>query len=141
MQRAARFVLSWLLPPAFGILIACASLGPSESPTWTVVPVTDFTAVAGKWEGLMTRNPRPHTDDWVRVTIQEDGAYEFASYRMIGVFSGKGRLSVTDGRLTAQSERGTATCTLHQANGQRMLRAVGITKDGLEYSADLTPAR
>src|SRR5213594_783922 len=127
MQRAARFVLSSLLPPAFGFLIACSSLGPPESPTWTVVPIADFTAVAGKWEGLMTRHPRPRTDDWVRVTIQEDGTYEFASYRITGVFSGKGRLSLTDGRLTAQSERGTATCTLHRANGQRMLRAVGVT--------------
>jgi hypothetical protein len=141
MRRAARFVLSSLLPPAFGILIACSSLGPPDSPTWKVVPVTDFTAVAGKWEGLMTRHPRPRKDDWVSVTIQEDGTYEFASYRMTGVFSGKGRLSLTDGRLTTQSERGTATCTLHRANGQRMLRAVGVTKDGLEYSADLTPAR
>jgi hypothetical protein len=141
MRKAARFILSSLLPPAFGILIACSSLGPPDSPTWTVVPVTDFTAVAGKWEGLMTRHPRPRADDWIRVMIQEDGTYEFASYRTIGVFSGKGRLSLTDGRLTTQSERGTATCTLHRANGQRMLRAVGVTKDGLEYSADLTPAR
>ncbi len=141
MQRAARFALCSLLPLAFGIVTACTSLGPSESPAWTVVPITDFTAVAGKWEGLMTRHPRPRKDDWVGVTIHEDGAYDFASYRMTGVFSGKGRLSLTDGRLTAQSERGTVTCTLHKANGLRMLRAVGVMKDGLEYSADLTPAR
>ena len=44
------------------------------------------------------------TDDWVNVNIQDNGDYDFASYRTIGVFSGKGTLTFADGKATAQTE-------------------------------------
>ena len=141
MQKAARSVLSFLLPLAFVLLGACAGLGPPEAPQWSVVPIEDFEAVAGRWEGTMITAPRSRDDQWVRVSIGRDGTYEFASYRQIGVFQGRGTFTLKDGRVTTTTERGTATCTLYTADGRRLLRAAGVAKTGVEYSADLTPAK
>ncbi len=141
MQTAARPTLFFLLPLAFAFLGACAGPGPSETPQWSVVPIDDFKTVAGKWEGIMITAPRSRDDDWVRVLIREDGTYEFASYRQVGVFHGQGTFSLKDGRVSTTTERGTATCTLYSANGRRLLRAVGVAKTGVEYSAELTPAK
>lgn len=119
----------------------CAAPGPSEQPSWAPVSVQEFKSVAGKWEGLMTRLPRAAEEDWVRVVIHADGAYEFASYRTIGVFSGKGTLELGNGVVTATSERGVATLTLFQAGDRRLLRVAAVAKDGLKYEADLAPAK
>jgi hypothetical protein len=122
-------------------LAGCAAPAPSAQPSWAPVPIHEFKSVAGKWEGLMTRLPRAPEEDWVRVMIHENGAYEFASFRTIGVFSGKGTLELGNGVVTATSERGVATLTLYQAGDRRLLRVAGVAKDGLKYEADLAPAR
>jgi len=142
MQKATRSVQSFLLPLAFAILGACAAQTPSEAPHWSVTPIDDFKTVAGKWEGVIITQPRSRDEQWVRVSIGEDGSYEFASYRQIGVFHGQGTFTLKDGRVSTTTERGTATCTLYSANGdRRLLRAHGVNKQGVKYSADLTPAQ
>ena len=60
----------------------------------------------------MIRTPTAKNDDWVNVSIQDNGDYEFASYRTIGVFSGKGKLAVKDGKAVTQREKGTVTMQL-----------------------------
>ena len=119
----------------------CAMPGPSEQPPWAPVPIQEFKSVAGKWEGLMTRAPRAQNDDWVKVAIHEDGQYEFASYRTIGVLNGKGLLALSDGVVTATSERGSATLTLYLADARRLLRVAGVTHDGIKFEAELAPAK
>ena len=121
--------------------VGCAAPGPSGQLPWAPVPIEEFRSVAGKWEGLMTRLPRALEDDWVRVRIHDDGAYEFASYRTIGVFTGKGTLELGNGAVTATSERGVATLTLYQAGDRRLLRVAATARDGLKYEADLAPAK
>jgi hypothetical protein len=78
----------------------------------------------------------------VRITIQDTGDYDFVSYRTIGVFSGKGILTVADGKATAQSERGNLTMQLFtdKASSQVILRAEGKGKDGISYRAELKKA-
>ncbi|MGQ0810276.1 MAG: hypothetical protein ACT4OO_03510 [Nitrospiraceae bacterium] len=141
MRRSIRFAgLFWLL-----ILLAwiggCTGPAPTAAPQRTAVPISDFRTIAGKWEGLMIREPRSRREDWVRVTIQEDGRFDFTSYRTIGVFSGSGQFSLNEGKVTAHEERGTLTCTLYESHGRRLLEVTGVAKDGLQYSAELTPAR
>jgi hypothetical protein len=87
----------------------------------------------------MVRAPRSKEEDWIKVRIHENGAYEFASYRTIGVFHGKGQFTLKDGTLFVETERGTATIALFVAEAGRMLRAEGETKDGLKYSGELFP--
>ena len=118
---------------------SAASAQAKLSPT----AITDIKSLAGKWEGIMIRTPKSRTDDWVNVNIQDTGDYDFASYRTIGVFSGKGTLTLADGKATAQTERGRVTMQLFtdQASGAQMLRAEGKGKDGISYRAELKRAR
>jgi len=39
------------------------------------VSISTFQSVAGKWAGIMRTTPRSREDDWITVTIREDGAY------------------------------------------------------------------
>ena len=94
--------------------LACAVFEASEKAQWSPTQITDFKSISGKWEGLMIRTPTAKNDDWVNVSIQDNGDYEFASYRTIGVFSGKGNFAVKDGKAVTQSERGSCNdATLH----------------------------
>jgi hypothetical protein len=97
-----------------GILaaLACAVFAASEKAQWSPTQITDIKSIAGKWEGIMIRTPKSRTDDWVNVNIQDNGDYEFASYRTIGVFSGRGNFAVKDGKAVAQSEKGSVTMQL-----------------------------
>ena len=71
-----------------------------------------------------------------------NGDYEFASYRTIGVFSGKGNLAAKDGKAVAQGEKGNVTIQLltDKTKGQFMLKAEGKGKDGISYRAELKKA-
>jgi hypothetical protein len=122
--------------------LAATALAASAKAQWSPTAITDIKTIAGKWEGIMIRTPKSRTDDWVRVSIQESGDYDFASYRTIGVFSGKGNLSVQDGKATAQSEKGSLTMQLFtdKASGKSMLKAESKGKDGISYRAELTKA-
>ena len=141
METMDRLVRLWILLVTIGVVVACGGLDSSPKVQWIQSPIADMQAVAGKWEGIMISAPRSRNDDWVRVTIREDGAYEFTSFRTIGVFHGSGTFTLSDGKAMATGGRGTVTLMLYTADGRRRLRAVGLAKDGTEYSADLDPAR
>jgi hypothetical protein len=122
--------------------LACAVLA-AEKTQWSPTAITDIKSIAGKWEGIMIRTPKAKNDDWVNVNIQENGDYEFASYREIGVFSGKGNLTVKDGKAVGKSERGSVTLQLltDKTGAQSMLKAESKGKDGINYRAELKPSK
>jgi hypothetical protein len=133
---------------AVHVMVACSLMGPKETRQWQPTSVTDFKSVAGTWEGLLVRNPRTRDDDWVTLVIGETGGYEFASYRMIGVFAGKGTLVLTDGKLSAKSDKGgqmTLQLIADSGGSGRMLRVDAKDSGGFSYWADLkrteTPPR
>jgi hypothetical protein len=116
----------------------------SPTPSLSPVAVTDFKSVAGKWEGLVKGMPARGSSregDFVDVVITPDGTYDFGIFRTIGVFGGTGKLIIENGELLVHGERGSATLTLLEGGGQRILRANGLMKSGVRLSADLTPAR
>ncbi|MDH4328058.1 MAG: hypothetical protein OEV77_06025 [Nitrospira sp.] len=123
------------------VVQGCQSLGPVPKQQWSPQSIESFGVVAGKWAGLMVSRPKSRKDDWVRVTIADDGRYEFASYRTIGVLSGQGQFTLADGQLTVTTERGTATGSLLVSDGSRMLRITGVMSDGMQYTAELEPSR
>jgi hypothetical protein len=128
---------------AVQVMVACSLMAPKETRQWQPTTITDLKSVAGKWQGLLVRNPRNREDDWVTFSIGETGAYEFVSYRMIGVFSGKGKLVLTDGKLSAKSDKGgQMTLQLYADSGssERILRAVANDSEGFHYWADLKRA-
>jgi hypothetical protein len=74
------------------------------------------------------------------MTIGEDGSYEFASFREIGVFQGSGTLRLSQGQLYLEGARGgRATFTLYADDGRRLLRADAVARDGQRLTANLTP--
>jgi hypothetical protein len=117
-----------------------AADGPMPS---TPVGIADFKTVAGVWEGILHGLASFRDEgDWVMMRIGEDGAYEFASFREIGVFQSSGTLRLSDGRLLLAGPRGgRATLTLYADDGRRLLRADGVGSDGQRLTADLTPKR
>lgn len=128
---------------AVQVTVACNLMAPKETRQFQSTAIPDFKSVVGKWEGLLVRNPRTRDDDWVTFVIGETGTYEFVSYRMIGVFSGKGNLVLTDGKLSAKSEKGgQMTLQLYADSGssERILRAVAQDSQGFQYWADLKRA-
>jgi hypothetical protein len=122
------------------LVIACSSMAPKETRQWQPTAVTDFKNVAGKWEGLLVRNPRTPDDDWVTLVIGDTGTYEFVSYRLIGVFGGKGKLVLSDGKLSARSEKGSQmTLQLYAdpASTERMLKVDAKDSEGYTYAGEL----
>ena len=135
MKKMVGFIGLAFLP----LVIACSSVAPTE--TRQPTPITDFKNVAGKWEGLLVRNPRTRDDDdWVTLVIGDTGTYEFVGYRLIGVFAGKGKLVLTDGKLSAKGEKGgqmTLQLYVDPGSSERMLKADAKDGEGFTYSADL----
>ena len=142
MKRIIQFLQISGLIIGVQAALACGLFAASEKAQWSPTAITDIKSIAGKWEGIMIRTPRSRNDDWVNVSIQDSGDYEFASYREIGVFSGKGTLTVKDGKATAQGERGSVAVQLFtdKTKGQSMLKAEGKGKDGISYRAELKKA-
>ena len=142
MTRLKRSLEMMAIIIAVHVIVACSSTAPKETRQWQPIAIADFKSVAGKWQGLLVRNPRTRDDDWVTFAIGETGAYEFASYRMIGVFAGKGKLVLADGKLSAKSEKGQMTLQLYADSGssERMLRAEAKDSEGFQYWADLKRA-
>lgn len=117
-------------------LTGCAGMkGP---PAETVVPVTSFDAVKGKWAGIVSRSPASRREDLVELTVSEDGSYRFKTARTIGVLQGGGRLTIKDGTLSSASEQGSATYRLVDRGGQRVLEVDAVDRDGIRYSGELT---
>jgi hypothetical protein len=110
----------------------------SDTGSMTPTPITDFKAVAGNWQGPVTGISQ-RSDDWVEVTITPDGKYDFGVYRTIGVFGGTGTYTLSNGKLEMRGERGTATYTLYEGGGKRMLQVQGVLSDGRQLTAKLSP--
>jgi hypothetical protein len=145
-KRTTWLLILVLLAP---ILSACtgqhtttsrSTTGPLPS---TAVGIADFKTVAGVWEGLLLGLASPRAEgDWMMMRIGEDGSYEFASFREIGVFQGSGTLRLSEGQLFLEGPRGgRATFTLYAENGRRLLRADAVARDGQRLTADLSPKR
>jgi hypothetical protein len=126
------------------IIAACGSTASRSQNQWQPSAISDFKSVSGTWEGLMIRDPRDKGDDWVTFVISESGAYQFASPRLIGVFSGKGNLALADGKMVAKSDKGgQLTLQLYRDPGgnERMLKADGKDSHGFTYVAELKRSR
>ena len=125
---------------AVQVAVACSLMGAKETRQYQPTSIADTKSVAGKWQGLLVRNPRTRDDDWVTLVISETGEYEFASYREIGVFAGKGKLVLSDGKLTAKSDKGgqmTLQLFADSGSSERILRAEAKDGKGFYYWADL----
>jgi len=141
MQISVRWFFALLALGWSVASVGCETVEQHRRPAWSPVSITEISSVAGKWEGILRRLPPTKRNDLVTIVIAPDGKFHFVSVRTIGVMSGEGNFDLTNGKLTASSERGTIEATLFEAEGQRMLKAVGKAADGMEYNAEMTQAK
>ena len=120
-------------------VMSCAVTPPQQKRLGAPVAITDFKAVAGQWEGLVTAKRQ---QDWVRVTIYETGDYEAKSKRgYMGVFSDKGTLTLIEGEMKIERDGGEVTYTLYEPEGEQVLRVVAYTQKGVRHKGNLTRAK
>ena len=122
-------------------LAGCASSG-SATATGPIA-ITDVASIAGKWVGLLEMaGSSREREDYVEVTIAGDGTYRAASARTIGILDARGTVTVANGKLLIQGERGgKGTGTLFSRAGQpsRLLQVNGTAADGRPFIARLRP--
>jgi hypothetical protein len=123
---------------------ACASGGAESRPRsgsggGTPVAVTDIKAVAGHWAGLMDL-PGNSPDQYLEVTVREDGTYQAISARTIGVMDAQGTITVRDGRLFLKGARGSqGTATLVSKDGRQTLMVDMMSPNQSRTTARLQP--
>jgi hypothetical protein len=122
---------------------ACASGGgaPSGVAPGSPVAVTVVKAVAGRWVGLMDL-PGNQEDQYLVVTVQEDGRYEAKAARTIGILDARGTIEVRDGGLLLQGARGShGTARLFSRDGRPTLMMEMVTPNQERTTARLRPER
>ena len=124
------------------VLLAAAGCASTQSGPATPVPISDFRMVAGKWTGVVLglAGPRDDAGDWIELAIREDGSYEFGISRTIGVLSGKGKLTIADGKMTSESDRGSAAYALSDLGGRQYLHVVATLRSGRSFAGNLNRA-
>ena len=104
-----------------------------------IVPITTFTQVAGKWEGLSKRMPDMRDHAQVVMIINENGHFNFISDRIgSGVLLGTGMLTILNGQVSGTSGSGTGTMTLHDKAGTSVLVLEAALNDGNHYYVEMT---
>ncbi len=105
-----------------GMILTGCAVGPSkDDPSWTLVPITDVSMVAGEWEGTVKKYRAVIPEGTIHLTINENGAYHFVGQRFDDVALGSGFLETRDGRLSADTERRIATIALYDHEGKAVL--------------------
>jgi hypothetical protein len=116
-------------------LLGCASAGPV-----TPVTVPDIKSVTGTWKGTVYRSGSE--PDYIVLTIQEDGSYNFVSAQRDGTSRGKGKIVIRDGRLVIEGEKGHGTGTLLRNPAGDLVMSIDATmSDNSTVSAKLWPSR
>ena len=149
-----KVIVGFIALASLQLMIACSATAPWETHQWQPTAVNDFKSVAGRWECFLTSNdPRVLNFDRATLVIDDTGACESAitrtrtkvqggsvSYDVIDVFAEKGKLVLTDGKLSTKFEKGgqlTVQLYVDPASSERMLKAEGKSSRGFTYSADL----
>jgi hypothetical protein len=124
---------------------ACASGGSASGrsaggSSAGVVPVTDLKAVAGRWAGLMDLPGNQKDEQYLEVTVRENGTYEAKSALQIGLMDAKGTVAVSNGRLILQGDRGSkGTATLVSKEGTPTLMVDMTAPNQSRTTARLRP--
>jgi hypothetical protein len=118
----------------------CASATRGEAGSGTPVRVSDIGSVAGRWAGIGDLPGHRNDEQFIEVTLRDDGTYEATSARTIGFMDARGRVQVRDGRLLIEGANGArGTATLYDGGGQRTLVVQMTAAKGGNMTARLRP--
>jgi hypothetical protein len=131
-SRSLGLVVTGFVVSCAVMLAGCASLGPA-----TPVAVSDIRTVTGTWKG--TVYPSGLAAEAITLTIREDGSYDVASAQEpLGVSGGRGRITLNDGRVVFEGERGRGAGTvLTDRAGHLVMNVDAILSDNSTLSAKL----
>ena len=121
------------------MLVGCTSATPPRSAAM-MVPVTTLDSIAGTWTGVLEMAGSQDRTDYVELTVDRGGAYRVMSARTIGILDAGGKVSVGDGKMRFEGDRGAramATLYTESASPQRTLVVEGATPSGRGFSAKL----
>lgn len=136
-----RFAYLWTTA-AFLVITTLIGCGTSQSrPGLTIIPISTFEQVAGKWEGLSKRMPDMRDHAQVVVIINKNGHFNFISDRVTGVLLGTGTLTILEGKVFGKTGSGTGTFTLHDKAGNLVLVLEAALNDGNHYYLEMTPMK
>ena len=110
-------------------------------PSSTVVPISTFEQISGKWEGLSKHVPDMRDHASVLLIIREKGYFNFVSNRGTGLLLGTGTLHIQNGKVFAKTDSGTGMFTLHDKASKPVLVAEVALNDGNHYYLVMTPLR
>ena len=102
-------------------LAGCASFGP-------VAPfaVSDIKSVTGTWKGIVY--PKSESEPYsVTLTIREDSSYDVLSQEAIGTSRSNGKITIRDGRLIMEGQRGRGVGTVLRDPAGNLLMQVDAT--------------
>jgi hypothetical protein len=100
----------------------CAAAAAGNAGGGTQIRVTDVKSIAGRWAGLSDLPGHRNDDQYIEVTLRDDGSYEATSARTIGLMDRQGRVQISDGRLLIHGSNGASgTATLYSTAGEPTL--------------------
>ena len=118
----------------------CAAATRDTAGGGTPIRVTDLGSVAGRWAGISDLPGHRNDEQYIEVTLRNDGTYEATSARTIGFMDARGRVQVSDGRLLIEGASGArGTATLYGGDGQRTLVVQMMAAKGGNMTARLRP--
>jgi hypothetical protein len=137
--NASVFLFAGLL--LLGMFIGSPGAYAQENQSWTPVPISDISMVAGEWKGMVKENNALLPEGPVHLTIRENGTYMFVGERMSDVVLGAGFLEIRDGRMSGDTDRRVATFALNDRRGETVLVVDATAKQsGKRYHGELTRA-
>ena len=75
------------------------------------------------------------------LTIREDGSYDLASVQPLGTSRGKGKITISDGRLLIEGEKGRGVATvLKNPAGDLVMNIEATLSDNSTLTAKLWPS-
>jgi hypothetical protein len=130
---------AWTLVTLGWLAASCLGCGASRShPGSTIVPISSFEKVAGKWEGLSKHVPDMHKHAWVMLNVEENGTFTFVSNEGKKILLGAGTLTPIEGHLFGKTYKGSGTFTLHNKSGKSVLVVEAAMNAGNHYYLELT---
>lgn len=111
----------------FGVLAGCAAA------PLTPVPLSDFQAVVGQWDGMETSPPGA-----VLLQLTENRTYLFASQRSDSVMVGGGTFVLRDGKLFDETGKRDVVMTFARREERSVLVVEGTSQTGRRYHIEFT---
>ena len=128
--RSRSIVPGFTVVALAALLVGCASMGPYKP-----IEVSDVKSLAGTWKGVIywSGNER----DELEMTIREDGSYHFVAHEPVGSSEGNGKITISEGRLIIQGEKGQGVAELMSTGNGRVMQIEATLSDNRHVSARL----